>query len=297
MEQIINRELTTELNLSIVDSTAVCQTIGGYGALLRESPDDVPNVTTDEYAENQERVNDGKVLEYLLPLARSLDAKTVLDVGCGIGAMVRSFLHAGYQAYGVDLPGLTKHWQRLEMPEDRMFVVDPIKFKLPFRDDALDFAFTLGVIEHVGTSNGHSDRRPDYHRLRKHWLQELFRVIRPGGAMLIAGPNRRFPIDVAHDLDTQASTGERWLSQRLGVSVHKTWGENFLWAYEDIARYLVPHSYDMRPLSTHGFLSCARVPRFIRPFVLGYIRHLPTALLGTGFNPWVMALVTKTADR
>ena len=293
MGMAIGKNTNTVSTLALVDTTRVSQTISGYGALLREKSEDVPDVTTDDYAENQEQVNEGKVIEYLLPLARSLGTKTILDVGCGVGTMVRSFLHADYDAYGVDLPGLTTHWQRLGLPDDRMFVIDPIDFRLPFRDNTLDLAFTLGVIEHVGTTNGHSDRRPDYHDLRKAWLQEVFRVIRPGGAALIAGPNRNFPVDMAHDLDTRASAAERWLSRKLGVSIHKTWGENFLWGYKDIASYLDSEDYRMKPLSVNGFLSCTRVPGVIRPLVQAYIRYLPQALLGTGLNPWVMALVMK----
>jgi SAM-dependent methyltransferase len=293
MEPVIGKYIDADSTSALIDTTRINQTTSGYGALLREKPENIPDVTTDEYAEIQEQVNDGKVVEYLLPLARSLGANAILDIGCGVGALVRSFLHAGYDAYGVDLPGLTAHWQRLSLPDDRMFVIDPVDFKLPFRDDSLDFAFTLGVIEHVGTTNGHSDRRPDYHELRKAWLREVFRVIRPGGAMLIAGPNRNFPVDMAHDLDTRASAGERWLSRKLGVSIHKTWGENFLWAYKDIASYLDGQDHHMKPLSIHGFLSCSRVPGVLRPLVQAYIRYLPPVLLGTGFNPWVMALVIK----
>ena len=59
--------------------------------------------------------------------------------------------------------------------------------------------------------------------------------------MLIAGPNRRFPIDVA----------------------------------------------------LAGFLGFSRVPRPLRAKAKGCISKLPTSLLGTGFNPSVMAPVHK----
>lgn len=278
---------------ALIDDARINQRIRGYGALLDTDESETPDVTTDEYAANQEHVNDGKVINYLLPLARSLEAKTVLDVGCGIGAMVRTFLRENFDAFGADLPGLTSHWQRLEMPCERMFVIDPVDFRLPFKDDSMDFVYTLGVIEHVGTTNGHSDRRPDYHQHRKAWLRELMRVVRPGGSALIAGPNRGFPVDAAHDLDTRASNLERWLSNKLGVSVHKTWGENFLWSYRDVQNYLKGGNFALTPLSVEGFLSFSRVPGPVKPLVNGYVRHLPRRLLGTGFNPWVMALVTK----
>jgi len=167
--------------------------------------------------------------------------------------------------------------------------------KLPFGDASLDFVFTLGVIEHVGTSNGHSDRLPDYHARREQWLREVFRVVRPGGAMLVAGPNRGFPVDVAHDLDSRASRLEGWLSRKLKISLHKTWGESFLWAYRDVHRYLRGLPYTLEPQPIAGFLACSRVPGPLRPLVRAYVDHMPRRLYGTGFNPWVMALVRKAA--
>lgn len=274
--------------LQLADTDPV---IGGYRSLLVGNADMAPDVTTDEYAADQEQVNVRKTLDYLLPRAAS--ARTVLDVGCGVGAMVRTFLDQGFDAYGVDLPGLHKHWLRLELPCERMFIIDPDNLRLPFPADSIDFVYTLGVIEHVGTSNGHSDRLPDYHERRKQWLREVFRVVRPGGAMLVGGPNRQFPVDVAHDLDSRASVLERWISAKLHVSVHKTWGENFLWAYQDVHDYLAGLDYRLEPQSIDGFLACSRVPGLIRPFIQSYLRYLPRWLHGTGFNPWVMALVSK----
>ena len=268
-------------------------TIGGYHSFMVSPEEWAPDITTDAYAQDQANGNARKTLNYLQPLVESLGARTVLDVGCGIGAMVRTFLDQGFSAYGVDLCGLHKHWQRQGLPADRMFVIDPDILHLPFNSDSLDFIYTLGVIEHVGTSNGLSHRRENYHEIREAWLRELYRVLKPGGSMLIAGPNRRFPVDTAHGLDMQSSAWERWMSRKLKASVHRIWGEYFLWSYEDIPRYLhgLPHRVDA--LSLKGFIEFSRVPRLLKPLTEAYIDHLPKALLGTGFNPWMMALVHK----
>ena len=155
--------------------------------------------------------------------------------------MVRTLMDKNCEVYGVDLPGLHGHWRRNGLSNERMFVVDPLKLCLPFADVGIDFAFTFGVIEHVGTTDGQSTRRSDHHALRRQWLREVYRAVQPGGAMLIACPNRRFLIDVAHA----------------------------------------------------GFLGFSRVPRPLRALAHGYINKLPNSLLGTGFNPSVMALVHK----
>lgn len=278
----------------VLDLSGVRSQHGLYRSLVLGDPAAAPDVTTDDYAADQEAVNERKTLEYLLPMARRLGAQRVLDVGCGVGAMVRTLSGQGLEAYGVDLPGLHRHWQRLGLSPERMFVIDPERLRLPFGDGTMDFVFTLGVIEHIGTTNGHSDRRPDYHALRQQWLREVWRVVRPGGAMLVAGPNRGFPVDAAHDLDTRASGLERWLSARLGLSVHRTWGEYFLWNYADVHRYLQGEPYRLEPQSVEGFLSFGRARGAAHRLATAYARHLPRALWGTGFNPWVMALVHKT---
>lgn len=279
-----------------LDLSGVRRTIGGYRSLLESTEEDAPDVTTDEYAADQEEVNARKTIDYLLPRVRAAQARSVLDVGCGVGAMVRTFLEGGYDAYGVDLPGLHRHWTRLGLPEERMFIIDPGALRLPFADGSIDFVYTLGVIEHVGTSNGHSDRLPDYHARREQWLRELYRVVKPGGSMLVAGPNRKFPVDMSHDLDTRSSGLERWLSRKLRVSVHRTWGEYFLWSYADVHRYLRGLPYELEPQPVAGLLGCGRVPRLLRPAAQAYVDKLPKSLHGTGLNPWMMALVRKASN-
>ena len=277
----------------VLDLSGVKGLHGLYRSLVQGDPEAAPDVTTDDYAAAQEAVNAGKTRDYLLPRARALGARRVLDVGCGVGTMVRTFDEDGLEAYGVDLPGLHRHWQRLGLSPERMFVIDPQTLRLPFADNSIDFVYTLGVIEHIGTTNGHSDRRPDYHAVRQQWLREVYRVVKPGGAMLVAGPNRGFPVDAAHDLDTRANALERRLSAWLGLSVHRVWGEYFLWNYGDVHRYLQGLPYRLEPQSVEGFLSFGRARGALHHLASAYARHLPRALWGTGFNPGVMAMVHK----
>jgi SAM-dependent methyltransferase len=172
-------------------------------------------------------------------------------------------------------------------------VVDPVELDLPFQDGVLDFAYSFGAIEHVGTFDGHATRRADYHECRRQWLREVFRTVRPGGHMLLGGPNRHFPLDFSHGLDSQSSAAERRLSQISGVSVHRTWGEYFLWGYEDIPRYLEGLSFEVEARSVQGLLKFGRVPRPLRSLAALYVHALPRAALSSGLNPWMMALVHK----
>jgi SAM-dependent methyltransferase len=270
--------------------------VNGYAAMV---PDDqVPQVrhdaTTEEYAEDQREQNTAKVHSYLIPILKRTGVKQVLDVGCGVGTMVNDLVAAGYDAYGIDLMGLERHWSRMGNDKNRFFIVDPYEFELPFCDKSLDLAFSFGVIEHVGTSNGHSDRLPNFHEMRKAWLREIYRTIKVGGYLLMGGPNRNFPIDVAHGLDSRSSALEIKLSQWMKASVHKTWGDYFLWSYKDIPRYLEGLPYEMEALSIRGLVAFGRVPKIVRPLVRAYTDHLPKPLLGTAFNPWMMALIKRT---
>jgi len=145
----------------------------------------------------------------------------------------------------------------------------------------------------VGTSDGHASRLPDYRVIRRDWLREVYRCVRPGGYLLMGGPNRQFPIDVAHGLDSRASRIERWLSGCAGVSVHKPWGEGFLWSYGDFGEFLSGLPFALTPLRIDGYLGLSRVPAALRPLVKLYLHALPRRWLGTGLNPWVLALIRR----
>ncbi|TXN57629.1 methyltransferase domain-containing protein [Methylobacterium sp. WL18] len=270
-------------------------TLDGYHGLLPRAW--TRDETCDEaYVDAQNDFQATKARAFVLPIVREAPVRTILDVGCGMGGMAVALEKEGYESYGIDLPGLTRRWSSAGRSADRFYLVDPDAFELPFLDGTIDFAFTFGAIEHVGTTNGHADRRPDWHAVRQQWLREIFRVLSPGGRMLIGGPNRAFPIDVAHGPDNQAASWERWLARRLGATVHRPWGDNFLWAYPDVHRYLEGLPYTMEARSIGGFLDFSRVPAFARTAARAYVNRMPRALLDTGFNPWVMALVTRSAE-
>jgi len=269
--------------------------INGYGSMVDPATDNSPDTTTEEYADGQSAVNIRKTLDYILPYAQRQNAHSVLDIGCGVGTMVKTLLENGYNAYGTDLQGLERYWSRQNLPRDRFFIVDASDTRLPFHDNSIDLAFTLGVIEHVGTSDGHAHRLENYHSIRRAWVREAMRVVKVGGGLLIGGPNRNFPVDVGHGLDSRASSLEKYISRMVGASVHKTWGENFLWGFDDLHTYLSGLPCEIEAQSVTGYIGFSRVPRLLRSLVEGYVDHLPGFLLGTGFNPWMMALVRKTA--
>jgi SAM-dependent methyltransferase len=98
----------------------------------------------------------------------------VLDVGCGAGPGLRYFAARGAQAFGVDLV----HYPLVEtqrfVPAARLAQGD-VGRNLPFADESFDMLLLSELIEHI------ADERP--------LLAECRRVLRRGGALVIATPN------------------------------------------------------------------------------------------------------------
>lgn len=105
-------------------------------------------------------------------LERELRGRTdldVLDAGCGGGATMESLRRYG-RVRGMEYSGEAVAYNR-ERGRD---VVRGSIEALPFDDGSFDLALALDVIEHV----------PDDLRA----LEELFRVLRPGGSLLVTVP-------------------------------------------------------------------------------------------------------------
>jgi SAM-dependent methyltransferase len=111
---------------------------------------------------------------------------TILDFGCGIGSSVRSLLAQGYNAFGVDVleywnRDFDKYWLIGDKPPaeiaERLKLVNPANYRLPFDDGTFDFCFSDQVFEHIF----------DYTTT----MSEIVRVLKPGGISLhnFPGPN------------------------------------------------------------------------------------------------------------
>ncbi len=267
--------------------------IQGYGSTASVLPER-PRPDKPDYATRQETTHLRVVQHFLLRFLEHEDSSPVVDVGCGVGGMVMDIVRRGYDAYGIDLPHLVDSWAQNDRPRERFCVVDPLRMELPFDDETVGFAFSFGAIEHVGTTDGHADRRDDYHEIRQKWLREIYRVLRPGGRMLMGGPNRCFPVDI-HGPDSRSSRLEKWTHGKLGLTIHRTWGEYFLWSFGDFHRYLAGLDYQLEAVSMKGYFEYTKnTPGIVKPLIKLYVDHLPRPLLGTGFNPWATAMIRKT---
>jgi demethylmenaquinone methyltransferase/2-methoxy-6-polyprenyl-1,4-benzoquinol methylase len=100
----------------------------------------------------------------------------VLDVGCGTG-----FATEGLLEHTENVHGLDQSVHQMEKAWDKLGKRDPVSFyrgdaeRLPFKDDTFDVVWSSGSIEY--------------------WpnpvvaLRDMRRVVKPGGQVLVVGPN------------------------------------------------------------------------------------------------------------
>lgn len=112
-----------------------------------------------------------KILELLQPNAR------VLDIGCANALVLRS-LPSTFQRTGVDIA--SSLLQRAQQAGIETVVSDFDNNPLPLPDDYYDLVLANDVIEHVL----HTD----------HVINEINRVLKPGGNLVVSIPNINQPI-------------------------------------------------------------------------------------------------------
>ena len=88
---------------------------------------------------------------------------TVLDFGCGDGALVADLRSNGWTAFGCDFPGV--------VPEgDGLRAIVPEPYTLPFDDGTFDLVVSTSVLEHAAN--------------KRECFEEIARVLRPGGCAM-----------------------------------------------------------------------------------------------------------------
>ena len=97
----------------------------------------------------------------------------VLDVGCGEGRFAAELAQAGMSVVGVDVAEEPLRRGRARHPGLDLRRV-PAEGRWPLPDASFDVVWAGETIEHVADTAG--------------WLSELWRVLRPGGTLLLSTP-------------------------------------------------------------------------------------------------------------
>jgi len=141
---------------------------------LASSTRGVPGRNVTEPA--QQRLIEVEQVSRYLWAAQAANSRTVLDAGCGTGYGSRLLAEGGArEVTGVDLAGAVLGMARPEMPR-AVRLVDGDLRKLEFEDDRFELVVCFEVIEYVDEPLT--------------VLDELLRVLAPGGLLLISIPSR-----------------------------------------------------------------------------------------------------------
>lgn len=105
----------------------------------------------------------------------------LLDVGCGRGGLVEQLDHPLPLVTGIDPDLLSLRQHRLPLPR-----VQALSHRLPFAANSFDLAYASWLLEHLP----HPQRD----------LEEIARVLRPGGAFVFITPNVRHPLSLLNRL-------------------------------------------------------------------------------------------------
>jgi SAM-dependent methyltransferase len=99
--------------------------------------------------------------------------KRILEIGSGVGHLVNYLFHEGYQIEGTDV---NQEYINFAQREFGLSLSHMNGEKLDYPDQNFDLVLSFDVFEHIPDSNRH--------------LQEVKRVLKPGGYYLLQTPNK-----------------------------------------------------------------------------------------------------------
>jgi SAM-dependent methyltransferase len=155
------------------------------------------------------------------------EVDSVLDFGCGCGRVIRHWSRLRAAVAGSDLSGEAIDWCRANLPFAR-FETNGLSPPLAFGDASFELGYALSVLTHLPEA------------LQHEWMDEIARVVRPDGLLLITTHGGRY----VERLD--ADERRRFAAGELVVRWAEVAGTNLCTTFH-------PRSWVRRELLPHGF--------------------------------------------
>ena len=115
-----------------------------------------------------------RLARYLFDRYQIKPGQKLLDIGCGRGEFLSGFIDCGVQGYGVDRSRSAEKY----CPDADLRIADLEKEGFPYEDNFFDVIYSKSVIEHF------------YYP--EHLIQEVYRVLKPGGIVITLCPDWEF---------------------------------------------------------------------------------------------------------
>jgi SAM-dependent methyltransferase len=142
-----------------------------------------------------------EAIERILPEDWNWEGKRVLDFGCGSGRAIRHFLDLapGTELWGSDIDPRCIEWDRRHLGHAATFVVNEVVPPTELPTGHFDLVYALSVFTHLSTHWAG-------------WLLELYRVLAPGGLLVVT---------VMSEGMGERVSGEAWDESSVGMSVYE----------------------------------------------------------------------------
>ena len=112
----------------------------------------------------------------------NLRGERLLDVGCGDGSFTIPLSENYNKVFGIDVQApFLNTFQTTINGNDKFTILNMSAEEMAFDDNSFDTIMTIETIEHI----------PDLQKAAK----EFYRVLKPGGELVITCPNRLFPFE------------------------------------------------------------------------------------------------------
>jgi len=129
--------------------------------------DTVYNVKTKPYTDYPK-----KLIEHLHKMLNMKNNEKILELGCGRGEFINSFIEKGLDGYGLDISDNSKK----KFPNIKLNISDIMKEKtLPYEDSKFDYIFSKSFIEHFYDA--------------EFIFQEMYRILKTNGILLTLTPD------------------------------------------------------------------------------------------------------------